>query len=530
MFKHLGSLLSSSSSRKRVMMNKSSITTLLHFQNHSAQQSTTNYHDREFATFVNTDIVNTLATPTSKEQLVKQIAGIKNMVSSPAFEKTTVHLALDELNKKIKENQREFPDKALPTGIFNELVQSTIRNFSFYTIINRTMEKDEYELIENLDEMKRQAIYVMLNFSTFNGLLIKGIFQEWFSFEDLKNLHVLLSSGIDIEGKDLVLHDQVTYYSAITELLLREFVNIESVTTREKLMCMVNLICLELGMNLQNATALMHRFIELYPVVKQKYTTPSEGDIDKSWTDILEKVYSEDEFDWYHDLETDLPIHLGGMYNIFQEFVKDGSMLKVFEEESKRAPKNPYIPYVKLICTNDISCTTQCLNILANSQAPSRMEDLKRMELFEIFKNKKPHSRIKDFKFFPQILARVKYLCINEAPSLLDSTMLLDQVEYYSRVPTHVDLIVTKCLNHLRAGRLEEALQNYQVLSYYEKSIPNKLLLFITNKVIRPMIILGYENEAIEVVDKFKNKFGDEDSQWEKLLQATITEVEKRKK
>ncbi|EFC38437.1 predicted protein [Naegleria gruberi] len=251
------------------------------------------------------------------------------------------------------------------------------------------------------------------------------------------------------------------------------------------------------------------------------YSTPSEGDIDKSWTDILERVYSEDEFDWYHDLETDLPIHLGGMYNIFKEFIRnsqDGSMLRVLEEESKRAPNNPYIPYIKLIVTNDISCTDQCLNILANAYSPSRVEDLKRIELFEIFKNKKPHLRIKDFKFFPQLLPRVKYQSRNEAPDILDSTVLLDQLEYYSRIPSHVDLIVVKFLVHLKAGRFEEALQNYQFLSYFEKSLTNELL-FLTTRAVRAMLILGYHIEAIELVEKFKDKYGDKYPAWEKLLQ-----------
>ena len=75
------------------------------------------------------------------------------------------------------------------------------------------------------------------------------------------------------------------------------------------------------------------------------------------------------------------------MYNIFKEFIRnsqDGSMLRVLEEESKRAPNNPYIPYIKLIVTNDISCTDQCLNILANAQSPSRVEDLKRIEFSRI--------------------------------------------------------------------------------------------------------------------------------------------------
>ena len=105
--------------------------------------------------------------------------------------------------------------------------------------------------------------------------------------------------------------------------------------------------------------------------------------------------------------------------------------------------------------------------------------------------------------------------------------MLLDQLEYYSRIPSHVDLIVVKFLVHLKAGRFEEALQNYQFLSYFEKSLTNELL-FLTTRAVRAMLILGYHIEAIELVEKFKDKYGD--IAWEKLLQETKEHVVNIKK
>ncbi|EFC38436.1 predicted protein [Naegleria gruberi] len=202
MFKQLGSLLS----RKRVRLNKSSINSLFHFDNCQQSKGLPNYHDRKFSTIFNKqfnkDENNTepdfYTTQVTKEQLVK-IIDLKVVLSSPAFDKTR----LDQLDQKIKKNQREFPEKALPSEILGELVKG-IMDFSIFMFVNRSMEQDKYELIENLDEMKRQAVYLMLKFSTFNCLLIKGVYQEWFSFEDLKNMYPPVSHGIDIEGKDIV--------------------------------------------------------------------------------------------------------------------------------------------------------------------------------------------------------------------------------------------------------------------------------------------------------------------------------------
>ncbi|EFC35516.1 predicted protein, partial [Naegleria gruberi] len=348
------------------------------------------------------------------------------------------------------------------------------------------------------------------------------IVQGWYSFKDLKPYFPNPLTGVQIDGKDLVENDPVTYLYCLWELNSKDFVNEQVPFTREKLICLIPIIFSALDQN-DPVTALqyMKLFVKHYPKVKQLYITSAQGSdefsLESSWTKVLGKVYTENEFDSCLDWETELPVNLNGMYNIFkthadhQTIEDQWKVLSVIEEEEKKTPSNPYILVFKGYfgdSAKDFIYGSKCLELLAKS--PAKVELLKRTEKFNVFKNEQPSNLeiIKDFKFFPLLFWKCVVLSKQEDPRM--AVELFKQVEYYSKKQTHFPLLLLKMTLEFRFANDEEVLRIFQLMEPFESQTNLVLLVSATNYACMSMKNLGLEQEIVPMLEKFIEKYGKE--------------------
>ncbi|EFC36050.1 predicted protein [Naegleria gruberi] len=460
-------------------------------------------------TFSKNVILNNQIPPPTEEQVRHLYDLVMNKI---VWEKANRNIVHEDLKMENQFSKLDLKLLITNTSLFADLFSFTQDLLTF----------DRYNLVQNREELKEVNISSLIQYSQFFAHLLKGIVQGWYSFKDLKPYFPNPLTGVQIDGKDLVENDPVTYLYCLWELNSKDFVNEQVPFTREKLICLIPIIFSALDQN-DPVTALqyMKLFVKHYPKVKQLYITSAQGSdefsLESSWTKVLGKVYTENEFDSCLDWETELPVNLNGMYNIFkthadhQTIEDQWKVLSVIEEEEKKTPSNPYILVFKGYfgdSAKDFIYGSKCLELLAKS--PAKVEILKRTEKFNVFKNEQPSNLeiIKDFKFFPLLFWKCVVLSKQEDPRM--AVELFKQVEYYSKKQTHFPLLLLKMTLEFRFANDEEVLRIFQLMEPFESQTNLVLLVSATNYACMSMKNLGLEQEIVPMLEKFIEKYGKE--------------------
>ncbi|EFC38331.1 predicted protein [Naegleria gruberi] len=265
----------------------------------------------------------------------------------------------------------------------------------------------------------------------------------------------------------------------------------------------------------------MAMFVRDYPRVKELYTKLYEGSIEQSWTSILGKRFSEDEFDWIYDLETELPLNINGMYNIFKSITtkqtKD-EIIDICDDEMVKSPLNPYIPLMKGVLFNNSESINQALEILKNSKQIN-IDTLHRIHQSNLYNNETTKERINDLKFTPILFWKCHFE--NSNSNVSD---WIHQIETHSRFPTHYNLIQLGLTSSFRNGNYTRVLDFIQLMKHYESQIPTDELFESIMLGIEAARKLNRENELKSFIEMLIDKHGD-NSPFPSLLQ-NLTNIE----
>ena len=392
-------------------------------------------------------------------------------------------------------------------------------------------------------------------------LAFKSILQEWFDLEQYKSLGI---STENCTGRKLYPEGVVDDY-----MIYNEFVeSLESSAaycplsgrqnylpyTKETLIGSASFLWTRLKDFPYVAPELLtyaNEVLSQYAITKERYTTASivsEGnkfryDAHKNAGTYLEKQYSEKEFEWYEDLETNIPIHLGSMMKIIEATLsfdtnKEKSE-KLLEESLELCPNNPYTYYAYASFkrtlasvgdpTNNLSINLEgvskaekALEILASHNRaillPVSQLSCTKFEQSEDVPT--PVERVNDFKFAPvHYLLSMLYVSAAESQDLPvemrhqyaeKAISAFNHVENYSKVLHSGYYYFTKGNCFYSRDMFEQAISSLSTVQQFKYAVDPGLLIDAVVNCSNSMVALGYAENCIPVLDELIQEFNHE--------------------
>ncbi|KAG2388883.1 hypothetical protein C9374_000322 [Naegleria lovaniensis] len=274
--------------------------------------------------------------------------------------------------------------------------------------------------------------------------------------------------------------------------------------------------------------------------------------------DVMENVFAftretftEDEFDWFEDLETNLPLHLGAclkaieILSQFKHYQDYSQMLKDLDNCVKINPNNPYILYLKAsLCRHLMSDPRQetvafyqagiescnaALDVMKNhvnihftSASPQRdrltktrfdaENDINSNEEDEL-----AQEPIPDLKFTPILFLRAGIYNLYAAnPSLHPSSKIragmsalndLKQVERFSRMPSESSFLNTKGYAYYCSQQFEKAATCFAAIEKFEHVISRASIIQAICSTATCVMELGYTDFCLEKLEEYIVKY-----------------------
>ena len=443
--------------------------------------------------------------------------------------------------------------------------------------------------------LHRQAQYIVL----------KGLFQEWFDLSTLKNMFVVQkndsrnlykypiykleeatlsrkdaeseSSQPSQQPQQLYMDDTFFLCSVWDSLMsssaIAPKVDGQEIFTRQNLIVNFYWLFTRLKFNPNSNKTLLEytrKVLDGYEKTKKAYVSAvKREDVDYSTTvtyDVHEnafpftrRTYTQDEFDWFEDLETDLPLHLGSCFKAIEIFTRMSSqpsenpfqMMKDMDECLKVNINNPYILYLKTsLCGLYLPLVREgpelfrigndsihaALNIMKNhvnihltSASPSldrlsktrfdlsdEEQDMTDTEHADQNRSKE-ELHIPDLKFTPLLFLKATFqITAASVPSLsqmlrlqLAQTALRDlqQVERFSRMPNEYIFLCAKGQAYIFLQHYEKAFQSLSAIEKFENVVSSEAIIHAICSSASCMIALGHAQLCLEKIDHYIAKY-----------------------
>ncbi|KAL9645788.1 hypothetical protein ABK040_003520 [Willaertia magna] len=384
-------------------------------------------------------------------------------------------------------------------------------------------------------------------------LIVKSVIQEWFK------INTFLETFPKIEYIPGELEDDRIYFSRIFDVCLTNsaFTPLIPMSTfipytREGLVSSIYFIIYRL----RNAAIMSNDFanyvkevVREYPIIKERYLNAKIiedkyqmiYEQDKELT-YLEKKYSEHEFDWFEDLETNLPLNLSSLIKLIEAYLYFPQDIdrynKLLDESLKIDQYNFYTllvasNYSKFVPPKDEQYLTKItleskenceigLEILHKAKPLPLREEIK-LEEGEVLP-----ERENDLKLFP-FYYEMAYsnLILAEAPGLaVDmrhsySKKAIEEflkVELFTRYPLDGSYYLIKGNAFYGLDMFEQAVRWYQYVDKYSSKLPKQSVIDAIVNSCNCLVAMGYAPMCLEELDKYIEQYeGDPRLRLEKI-------------
>ncbi|KAL9645802.1 hypothetical protein ABK040_003534 [Willaertia magna] len=382
-------------------------------------------------------------------------------------------------------------------------------------------------------------------------LLVKSIIQEWFIMdvymEKLRRLEY-------IPGE---LENDRIYFSRTFDMCLMNSTVTPSIPmssfvpyTREILISSIYVIIYHLkgGQMGDGFVNYMKEIVREYPIIKERYLNAKIVEDkyqmiyeqDKEFT-FLEKKYSEHEFDWFEDLETNLPLNLNSLIKLIEAYLYFPQDINRFNElldESLRIdPNNFYTLFIKanyarFTPINDDKVTELAievkelcergLEILKEAKPLPLREEIK-LEEGEVLPERKNDLKLNSFHYEIAtaniVLAGAPGLANDIRHSYAKKAIEEFQlVELFTRFPLDGNYYFLKGNAFLGLEMYEQAVRCYQYVDKYSSKLPKETVIDAIANFCNCLVAMGYSQMCLEELDKYIEQYeGDIRLRLEKL-------------
>ncbi|KAL9645810.1 hypothetical protein ABK040_003542 [Willaertia magna] len=450
---------------------------------------------------------------------------------------------VEDLYKKLEQQLRREHDNFIKTGetMSPELFQKMIDIVDYYNdFIDPNSDSTYKQFYTSSIGLKIWNIVTKVKL-----LIVKSIIQEWFTM----NVYLEILPKIEyIPGE---LEDDRIYFNRLfgAYLMHSAFVPLLPMTsfipyTRETFIASIYFIIYRLRngpVMLSEFLNYMKEIVREYPIIKERYlnakivTTIGEEDKmvyeqDKEFT-FLEKKYSEHEFDWFEDIETNLPLNLSSLIKVIEGYLYFSQDIDRFHkllEESLKIDSNNFYTllvasnYSKFVIPKDHQHLTQIslesiencergLEILQKAKPLPLREEIK-LEEGEVLPERK-----NDLKLFPFhyekgyssiIFAEVPELAVDLTHSY--SKKAIEEflkVELFTRFPLDGKYYLIKGNAFFSLGMFEQAIHCYQYVDKYSSKLPKQSVIDAIVNSCNSLVAMGYAPMCLTEIDKYIEKY-----------------------
>ncbi|KAL9645808.1 hypothetical protein ABK040_003540 [Willaertia magna] len=377
-------------------------------------------------------------------------------------------------------------------------------------------------------------------------ILLKSIIQEWFSINTYQESFPKMEY---IPGE---LEDDRLYFNRLFDVCLSNsaFVPLLPMTsfipyTRESFIASIYFV-----MNrLRNAPIMTNDFVNYvkeivreYPIIKERYLNAKivTGDDIKKYQMIyeqdkevtyLEKKYSEQEFDWFEDIETNLPLNLSSLIKVIEAYLSYPQDMNRFngliEESLKIDPNNFYTMlvkanYLKFVPPKDEQHVTELaieakelcergLEILKEAKPLPLREEIK-LEEGEVLPERENDLKINSFHyeiaFANIVLAETPGLALDMRHSYSKKAIEEFQlVELFTRFPLEGSYYLAKGNAFYSLDTFEQAIKCYQYVDKYSSKLPKQSVIDAIVNSCNCLVAMGYAQMCLEELDKYIEQY-----------------------
>ncbi|KAL9645804.1 hypothetical protein ABK040_003536 [Willaertia magna] len=265
---------------------------------------------------------------------------------------------LEDLYKSVEQQSRKEHDNFVKTGepmsleLLEKMVAIVVYFFNTIT--------PKLGLTSELFYTSSNGLKIWSIVTKVRLLLAKSLIQEWFTMNNFLEMYNIIDYiPAELEDDRICFNRMYKRYlsnSAFIPTILNFIPH-----TRESFISSIYLIIC----NLKDAPPINDQFLSFmkeivreYPMIKERYLNAKIVEDkyqmiyeqDKEFT-FLEKKYSEHEFDWFEDLETNLPLNLNSLIKLIEAYLYFPQDINRFNElldESLRIdPNNFYTLFIK---------------------------------------------------------------------------------------------------------------------------------------------------------------------------------------
>ncbi|KAG2391823.1 hypothetical protein C9374_013308 [Naegleria lovaniensis] len=396
-------------------------------------------------------------------------------------------------------------------------------------------------------------------------LAAKGIMQEWVDMDSLK-MHVRpeeLRAGTVIYPEGVIDDTYILFQSQEAQISYSAYVYPAGDLypyNRFSLIASAYFLFLRLKdcptmVNADNLINYVKEVVREYNRVKQLYMSSKkpEKDIDYTTTvtydaqsnaySYLKKTFTEDEFDWFEDLETNLPIHLGAFIKACElvsqiDSVSDKTKIITSLDDCLRInPNNPYILHMKAACYRALNVEVVDPNTIVENYlkgveiCDQALQVMKNAKVHYLQKLEKTHfeenevtslpedQRVNDLKFSP--IHYLKGVLLHAAAESdlppefrhqygLKSLECLSQVESFSRLPPDFNYLVTKAQAYYACDMFEQTLGVLAPVEKFQGQVDNASIITAIVIAANAMISLGYADVCMDKLDEYIQTFNND--------------------
>ncbi|KAL9645791.1 hypothetical protein ABK040_003523 [Willaertia magna] len=374
-------------------------------------------------------------------------------------------------------------------------------------------------------------------------LIVKSVIQEWFTISTYLETHPKIEY---IPGE---LEDDRIYFNRLFSKCLCNNAFAPTMSsfiphTRESLISSIYFLIYSLKDNsLTNSQFFIYMNKEIvreYPIIKERYLNAKIVEDkyqmiyeqDKEFT-FLEKKYNEHEYDWFEDLETNLPLNLNSLIKLVEAYLyfpQDMNRFNELLEESLKIDPNNFYFYTLRIKSDssipqykdnqhtiELALRTKefCergLEILKKAKPLPLREEIK-LEEGEILPERKNDLKLFSFYFemaysnlilfeTPDTLAGdTKYLYLNQA---LEEFQL---VELFTRYPLDGYYYFAKGNVLYYLNMFEQAIRCYQYVDKYSCKLPKNAVIDAIVNSCNCLVAMGYASMCLEELDKYIEQY-----------------------
>ncbi|EFC41374.1 hypothetical protein NAEGRDRAFT_58811 [Naegleria gruberi] len=459
-----------------------------------------------------------------------------------------------QITSFIMQNRINHPDQTFQgSGLFDEILK-------LISYCHQTVPRADSTNTKFYNSSIGMKSYILMK--KVELLLLKGVNQEWFSLEELQRafnpeasvepFRYLYPTGSKVD--DTLLLFSIYEAQLSNSAFVPQIQNI-NLSTKESLIAACFFVFFRIRGGPGDLNELCNYAESLssaYEITKNAYTNAKQiTDMDtlknnahQNAFSYLDRTFSEEEFDWFEDVETDMPIHLGNFIRAIKattelnakfDTVNREAILDILEECVNAEPENIYLHY---LYAYSVTATAQTLQYTQESQANEHylvaishlekaLQILSTMPMlpypnisknqFSEVESKQQVERINDLKFTPisLLLAHVYARASKTADSVEASQMhgnnglyYSSQTELYSRHPNIPILYMNQGVCYHSCGMYESAIEAYATVDQYDFDLHNKnIVVEAFFGATNCMVDLGLADQCLEKIDIYIEKY-----------------------